>query len=68
MIAVERIEKEMSSDSTSSFYPEQYVPPHNNKRKPSSAVSEKSEHDGTDEACRYLPCHYFDYIGGTSTG
>ncbi|KAK4957349.1 hypothetical protein LTR10_005311 [Elasticomyces elasticus] len=23
---------------------------------------------GLDAARRYLPCHYFDYIGGTSTG
>lgn len=21
-----------------------------------------------DDCCRYIPCHYFDYIGGTSTG
>jgi len=20
------------------------------------------------ECCRFLPCHYFDYVGGTSTG
>jgi hypothetical protein len=42
----------------SSFHPLPYQPNFNNGRKPAKDA----------ERCKYLPCHYFDYIGGTSTG
>jgi hypothetical protein len=74
MKAIEEIELNEPVASTSSFSPEEYVAPHNNnnsnnskKRRRGSPAPEKSP-DSNDGACRYLPCHYFDYIGGTSTG
>ena len=42
----------------SSFHPLPYQPNFNNGRRSVIDV----------ERCKYLPCHYFDYIGGTSTG
>jgi hypothetical protein len=65
----------------SSYFPESYVPCVNNWT-PSSSTNgepsmdiqnteaEKADEQRTEcgECCRYLPCHYFDYIGGTSTG
>lgn len=58
MKKVEEIEQEEDEAVDSSFHPEDFVPPHN---KEGSATKE-------DGSSRYLPCHYFDYIGGTSTG
>ena len=41
-----------------------------------SSTEEENDYDETDESTigalpkskRFLPCHYFDYIGGSSTG
>jgi len=70
MKVVGEIEKQNDSKADSSFHPEPYVSPHNTR---STLVSDESNSDlkqdqGADASCRYLPCHYFDYIGGTSTG
>jgi hypothetical protein len=51
----------------SSYAPESYVPCLNARR---ALYKSDGNTDGCScgEFCRYLPCHYFDYIGGTSTG
>jgi hypothetical protein len=50
----------------SSYHPEEYIPCIDN----ATAAGEDETSDERDcvERRRYLPCHYFDYIGGTSTG
>lgn len=63
MKAIEEIEKKEDSRATSSFHPNDFVSPHD-KRKGSTPNAD----DAATEPCRFLPCHYFDYIGGTSTG
>ncbi|KAF1849072.1 FabD/lysophospholipase-like protein [Cucurbitaria berberidis CBS 394.84] len=58
MKVIEDLEKQDDVAVDSSFHPETYVAPHNKRKNPSPGG----------ESCRYLPCHYFDYVGGTSTG
>lgn len=50
----------------SSFSPEVY--PENVSHVPLSIEDTTSKTHSTKESRRYLPCHYFDYIGGSSTG
>lgn len=45
----------------------------NDPKNPGSSFSPCEEptnisHSGSGKYTRYLPCHYFDYIAGTSTG
>jgi hypothetical protein len=47
---------------SSSFHPGIYRACENNKTENGPQVTDPQN------ACRYIPCHYFDYIGGTSTG
>jgi hypothetical protein len=47
---------------SSSFHPGEYRACENNKNESGPQVSDP------ENACRFIPCHYFDYIGGTSTG
>ncbi|KAJ9629468.1 hypothetical protein H2203_001842 [Taxawa tesnikishii (nom. ined.)] len=47
-----------------SFYPLPYVQCPNGKK----ANDQRDDQGRERERCKYLPCHYFDYIGGTSTG
>jgi len=56
MKEIEKVEKITDPQVHSSFHPEEYRPCYLNK------VPDHLTR------CRYLPCHYFDYIGGTSTG
>jgi hypothetical protein len=77
MRKIEKIETE-DSHIRSSYAPEDYSPCINNKtRKTASSKSGTSLSNGKacpqsappcGECCRFLPCHYFDYVGGTSTG
>jgi hypothetical protein len=62
----------------SSYDPAEYIPCVHNDRK----ATEGSQTRGTEknveyfaqretgcgQCCRYIPAHYFDYVGGTSTG
>lgn len=70
MRVVEELEKAEGDEADSSFHPGAWVTPHN--RKNIAAPQNGPLHDGQENmatsSCRYLPCHYFDYIGGTSTG
>ncbi|KAF2266787.1 FabD/lysophospholipase-like protein [Lojkania enalia] len=70
MKEVEKIEKEKDATVDSSFHPEDYVTPHNtrNTPEPGKGNFNSQQDQKADESCRYFPCHYFDYIGGTSTG
>jgi hypothetical protein len=52
----------------SSYEPEHYVPCIRNDQGTSSNTEGSVGSSGCDECCRYIPAHYFDYIGGTSTG
>jgi hypothetical protein len=47
---------------SSSFHPGEYRRCVNNKEDGNVKVKDP------ENACRFIPCHYFDYIGGTSTG
>ncbi|OCL08373.1 FabD/lysophospholipase-like protein [Glonium stellatum] len=59
MLLVARKERRVAeAPAESSFHPLPYQPNFNNGRRPTQEV----------ERCKCLPCHYFDYIGGTSTG
>ena len=50
----------------SSFHPEKYIPcAGHDLESDQTAVSKIL---GEEDWHRYFPCHYFDYIGGTSTG
>jgi hypothetical protein len=62
MHIIGEIEKQHSSDVTTSFHPGEYRKCPNNKNEHCVKVEDPVD------ACRFLPCHYFDYIGGTSTG
>jgi hypothetical protein len=59
-------EKELSEDEddivTTSYHPGAYRKCFNNKH------TDEKEVIDPEDACKFLPCHYFDYIGGTSTG
>jgi hypothetical protein len=50
-----------NAPATSSFHPEEQ--PLNASHKPSNGSDQGSAPNGV-----FLPCHYFDYICGTSTG
>jgi hypothetical protein len=73
-----KIEKIETGDrqTTSSYSPEIYTPCVNNVLpRPTGRASSGSDGSKQEqgpaacgECCRFLPCHYFDYIGGTSTG
>ena len=58
----------------SSFYPQDYpdhtshLNPHNFQRIGSSDQSRREEIRAIPRSRRYLPCHYFDYCCGASTG
>ncbi|KAE8450481.1 hypothetical protein EG329_006211 [Mollisiaceae sp. DMI_Dod_QoI] len=83
MTKVKELEtKDLEGDNRhahSSFHPGKYIPCTNNIRNYAQSTREngstETQGEGSDagsttcgECCRYLPCHYFDYIGGTSTG
>lgn len=65
-----------NESAETSYYPLNYVPSRDN----SISTEKKSNQSGNgkeplspeeaerQQRSRYLPCHYFDYIGGTSTG
>jgi hypothetical protein len=71
-------EKQLDTETQSSFSPGIYKPteqaseqaseqgdrPQTGQERPVIATST----DGLDESDLFLPCHYFNYIGGTSTG
>jgi hypothetical protein len=52
----------------SSYEPEDHIPCVGSDRCSSSGTDSSTGISGCDECCRYIPAHYFDYIGGTSTG
>ncbi|KAI1850224.1 hypothetical protein JX266_004082 [Neoarthrinium moseri] len=54
MEEVQKVEKERDEGTHSSFAP--------------CAEPERVSHLRSEEYTHFLPCHYFDYIGGTSTG
>ena len=69
-------ERRLDSRTESSFYPGLYKPrdvrPLDDAR-PRTAGSQQQETiasptEDLQEADLFLPCHYFTYIGGTSTG
>jgi hypothetical protein len=79
MRSIKKIEEEELppdlSEQHSSYYPEPYTPCINNgdssiQSNVTSTTKVQSDEISScgSEDCRYLPCHYFDYIGGTSTG
>jgi hypothetical protein len=69
-------EKRLDPKAVSSFSPEVYKPTvykSNSDSRPGTAGSQQqpivpSSTEGLDEGDLFLPCHYFTYIGGTSTG
>jgi hypothetical protein len=59
--------KEIPEGGHSSYAPRPYVPCIDNSEE--CALGEPVTAATTGDDCyRYIPCHYFDYIGGTSTG
>jgi hypothetical protein len=55
----------------SSYSPVDYVPCMSNGVPRSSGgknIPQQAAQSECGGCCRFLPCHYFDYIGGTSTG
>jgi hypothetical protein len=63
-----------SGKASHSFWPLPYpeavsqVPRAESERRTQRIYPDKDKIEGLDPARRYLPCHYFDYIGGTSAG
>jgi Patatin-like phospholipase len=56
--------KGKNTPAASSFHPE--VQPPNVSHKPSSSPNDNDQENASNGV--FLPCHYFDYICGTSTG
>jgi len=66
-------ENRLDANVESSFHPEVFKPTVKENERPRTAGSQQSPVIGTptanlQEADLFLPCHYFTYIGGTSTG
>jgi hypothetical protein len=69
-------EKHLDSRTESSFYPGIYKPrvlESEEGSRPQTAGSQQrpivpTPTEGLNEGDLFLPCHYFNYIGGTSTG
>ena len=70
-------EEEIDKRTSSSFSPRPY--PHNVSHLPVSSESQRETEHGSENGevgevyaieltRRYLPCHYFDYVCGSSTG
>lgn len=57
MEKIAHIEQEGHKPAYNSFSPEPYRVPRS-----------RSAQNSVDAEYRYLPCHYFDFIAGTSTG
>jgi hypothetical protein len=76
MELIMEIESKHPTPATSSYYPESYQEPYDSLRieqeHPGEGETEASPtidgHEAKANTCRYLPCHYFDFIAGTSTG
>ncbi|OXV06084.1 hypothetical protein Egran_06148, partial [Elaphomyces granulatus] len=64
---IKDIEVKHSESATSSYHPELYNKPFNSSRN-SGNGNIVSSHQAREDTHRYLPCHYFDFIAGTSTG
>jgi hypothetical protein len=69
----------VSESATSSYHPEEFIPCVDNGSNTERTTTNSNESPlpeqrgcsnggNCEEVCRFLPCHYFDYIGGTSTG
>lgn len=67
MNAVEEIERNWPSDpAESSFHP--LEPPSMDSDAPPRYPSTNTKHTERNASSSWLPCHYFDYMAGTSTG
>lgn len=62
---MEQIEREETSHARQHSYdPSDFIIP----RRPPNAGGEGFDFETSEPSYRFLPCHYFDYIAGTSTG
>ncbi|KAE9988815.1 hypothetical protein EG328_007419 [Venturia inaequalis] len=52
----------------SSYDPDEYIPCIRNCHDEDDSTDTAESNRECGECCRYIPAHYFDYIGGTSTG
>lgn len=52
----------------SSYDPDEYIPCIRNCHDEDNSTDNAEGSKECGECCRYIPAHYFDYIGGTSTG
>jgi hypothetical protein len=70
MEIIKDIEVDHSDGSaTSSYHPEPYREPFSSHNSRNGRIGETDSHKaGEDTRLEYLPCHSFDFIGGTSTG
>lgn len=72
MVKIEAIEtkdlSEEEKESHSSYDPHQYVPCVQNIEATSTDAGATEGQAACGRSCRYIPAHYFDYVGGTSTG
>jgi hypothetical protein len=86
MKKIAKLERDLDSNTHSSFHPSEYKPRRSNTiseqvDRPDdadeSSIVLQREHsrmpvatpiDGLEDSDLFLPCHYFTYIGGTSTG
>jgi Patatin-like phospholipase len=76
MTKIMHVEREHKDSAETSYHPLNYIPSRDN----SISTEKLSNQDGSgkeplsseeierQQRSQYLPCHYFDYIGGTSTG
>ncbi|KAH0537477.1 hypothetical protein FGG08_005740 [Glutinoglossum americanum] len=77
MTEIMREEKDHGESAGTSYHPLDYVPSRDN----SISIEKQGNQNGSgkkplspeeqterEERSKYLPCHYFDYVGGTSTG
>ena len=71
MMQIAKIEEEYSADHTTHIVCTSFGPhelPNQIAREPSDFQKERDRCSAIPSAQRFLPCHYFDFIGGSSTG
>jgi hypothetical protein len=72
MEMIKDIEVKHTDSATSSYYPEPYKEPFNSSQNSRTGIEEAghimNSHEAGEDTRRYLPCHYFDFIAGSSTG
>ncbi|TLD38810.1 FabD/lysophospholipase-like protein [Venturia nashicola] len=57
-----------AKEDHSSYDPHTYIPCIHNTEGVNKTTGAQTGHMSCGSSCRYLPAHYFDYVGGTSTG